>query len=87
MSGNPRRRPPRPSGRVAAGEAISLSARPPRASPCRGSTFGLRGMPEVEHVPEQLLDVTITPEFDVSCSSLAYLFKPQFSVRTTSEYP
>jgi ABC-2 type transport system permease protein len=42
--------------------AISSTARPPR--PGRLSmalTFGWRGMLKVKHVPEQLLDVTITP--------------------------
>jgi ABC-2 type transport system permease protein len=42
--------------------AIASTARPPR--PGRLSTaltFGWRGMLKVKHVPEQLLDVTITP--------------------------
>ena len=42
--------------------AISTTARPPR--PGRLSTaltFGWRGMLKVKHVPEQLIDVTITP--------------------------
>jgi len=42
--------------------AISSTARPPRASALSASlTFGWRGMLKVKHVPEQLLDVTITP--------------------------
>ncbi|HEV2758261.1 MAG TPA: ABC transporter permease [Acidimicrobiales bacterium] len=42
--------------------AISSTARPPRTSPLSAAlTFGWRGMLKVKHVPEQLLDVTITP--------------------------
>ncbi|MDQ3642600.1 MAG: ABC transporter permease [Actinomycetota bacterium] len=42
--------------------AISSTARPPRPSPLSAAlTFGWRGMLKVKHVPEQLLDVTITP--------------------------
>jgi ABC-2 type transport system permease protein len=42
--------------------AISSTARPPRASALSAAlTFGWRGMLKVKHVPEQLLDVTITP--------------------------
>ncbi len=38
------------------------SSRPPGASPLAAAlTFGWRGMLKVKHVPEQLLDVTITP--------------------------
>jgi daunorubicin/doxorubicin transport system permease protein len=38
------------------------SSRPPRASALSAAlTFGWRGMLKVKHVPEQLLDVTITP--------------------------
>ena len=43
-------------------KAISSSARPQRASALSAAlTFGWRGMLKVKHVPEQLLDVTITP--------------------------
>jgi len=43
-------------------KAISSSERPPRASAVSAAfTFGWRGMLKVKHVPEQLLDVTITP--------------------------
>ncbi|MGH2918790.1 MAG: ABC transporter permease [Solirubrobacteraceae bacterium] len=43
-------------------QAISSISRPPRASALSASlTFGWRGMLKVKHVPEQLLDVTITP--------------------------
>ncbi len=42
--------------------AISSLQRPPRASPLAAAlAFGWRGMLKVKHVPEQLLDVTITP--------------------------
>jgi ABC-2 type transport system permease protein len=42
--------------------ALSSTARPPRASALSATlTFGWRGMLKVKHVPEQLLDVTITP--------------------------
>ncbi|MDQ3612614.1 MAG: ABC transporter permease, partial [Actinomycetota bacterium] len=42
--------------------AISSTSRPPRASALSAAlTFGWRGMLKVKHVPEQLLDVTITP--------------------------
>jgi ABC-2 type transport system permease protein len=43
-------------------KALSSSPRPPRASAISAAmTFGWRGMLKVKHVPEQLLDVTITP--------------------------
>jgi ABC-2 type transport system permease protein len=43
-------------------KAISSTARPAKASPLSSAlTFGWRGMLKVKHVPEQLLDVTITP--------------------------
>ncbi|MPZ91848.1 MAG: ABC transporter permease [Actinobacteria bacterium] len=43
-------------------KAISSTARPPKASPLSAAlSFGWRGMLKVKHVPEQLLDVTITP--------------------------
>jgi ABC-2 type transport system permease protein len=43
-------------------KAISSSPRPPQAGPLSATlTFGWRGMLKVKHVPEQLLDVTITP--------------------------
>jgi hypothetical protein len=42
--------------------AISTTPRPARASAASTAlTFGWRGMLKVKHVPEQLLDVTITP--------------------------
>ena len=43
-------------------QAISSTSRPPQASALSAAlTFGWRGMLKVKHVPEQLLDVTITP--------------------------
>jgi ABC-2 type transport system permease protein len=43
-------------------KALSSSPRPPLPSPISAAvTFGWRGMLKVKHVPEQLLDVTITP--------------------------
>jgi len=42
--------------------ALSSTPRPPRAGAFSATlTFGWRGMLKVKHVPEQLLDVTITP--------------------------
>jgi len=42
--------------------AIASTARPAPATPLSAAlTFGWRGMLKVKHVPEQLLDVTITP--------------------------
>jgi ABC-2 type transport system permease protein len=47
---------------VALRKAISSSPRPPRASAISATlTYGWRGMLKVKHVPEQLVDVTITP--------------------------
>jgi ABC-2 type transport system permease protein len=43
-------------------KALSASARPPRASAASAVlTFGWRTMLRVKHVPEQLIDVTLTP--------------------------
>jgi ABC-2 type transport system permease protein len=43
-------------------KAISDTSRPPRASSVSATfTFAWRGMLKVKHVPEQLLDVTLTP--------------------------
>jgi ABC-2 type transport system permease protein len=42
--------------------AIASTARPPRAGALSATlTFAWRGMLKVRHVPEQLLDVTVTP--------------------------
>jgi ABC-2 type transport system permease protein len=43
-------------------QALASTPRPPRASVLAATlAFGWRGMLKVKHVPEQLLDVTITP--------------------------
>jgi ABC-2 type transport system permease protein len=43
-------------------KALASTPRPPRASALSATLpFGWRGMLKVKHVPEQLLDVTITP--------------------------
>jgi ABC-2 type transport system permease protein len=43
-------------------KAIAATQRPPRASAAAAAmAFGWRGMLKVKHVPEQLLDVTVTP--------------------------
>jgi ABC-2 type transport system permease protein len=47
---------------IALRKALSAAPRPPRASAVSATiTFGWRGMLKVKHVPEQLLDATITP--------------------------
>jgi ABC-2 type transport system permease protein len=47
---------------VAVRKAIASTARPPRAGALSAAlTFAWRGMLKVKHVPEQLLDVTVTP--------------------------
>ncbi|MGK5114069.1 MULTISPECIES: ABC transporter permease [unclassified Geodermatophilus] len=47
---------------VAVRRAIASTARPSRPGPLSTAlTFGWRGMLKVKHVPEQLLDVTVTP--------------------------
>jgi ABC-2 type transport system permease protein len=43
-------------------KALASTPRPPRPSPAAAvMAFGWRGMLKVKHVPEQLVDVTITP--------------------------
>jgi ABC-2 type transport system permease protein len=42
--------------------SLASTPRPPRASALQaGLAFGWRGMLKIKHVPEQLLDVTVTP--------------------------
>ena len=54
--------PVRASEEGALRKALASTPRPPRASALSAAlTFGWRGMLKVKHVPEQLLDVTITP--------------------------
>jgi ABC-2 type transport system permease protein len=51
-----------PATDAALRKALAQTPRPPRASALSAAlTFGWRGMLKVKHVPEQLLDVTITP--------------------------
>jgi ABC-2 type transport system permease protein len=64
MSVNPttETRPGPAAEKAALRKALSSTPRPPRASAASAVlTFGWRGMLKVKHVPEQLLDVTITP--------------------------
>jgi ABC-2 type transport system permease protein len=43
-------------------KALAETERPPRASAASAAlSFGWRGMLKIKHVPEQLLDVTVTP--------------------------
>jgi ABC-2 type transport system permease protein len=58
----PQAQPTSGADEAAVRKAIASSPRPPRASAASAAlTFGWRGMLKVKHVPEQLLDVTITP--------------------------
>lgn len=51
-----------PSGAETVRRVISSSPRPPRPSALSNVlTFGWRGMLKIKHVPEQLMDVTMTP--------------------------
>ena len=51
-----------PAGEVALHAALASTERPPRPSALSAClTFAWRGMLKVKHVPEQLVDVTITP--------------------------
>jgi len=64
MSVNPTTQaaPPPDADETAVRRAIASTSRPANAGPVSASlTFAWRGMLKVKHVPEQLLDVTITP--------------------------
>jgi ABC-2 type transport system permease protein len=64
--------------------ALATTPRPPRASARTSAlAFGWRGMLKVKHVPEQLLDVTITPVMFVLM--FTYLFGGAIA-GSTSEY-
>ena len=64
--------------------AISSTSRPPKPSALSAAlTFGWRGMLKVKHVPEQLLDVTITPVMFVLM--FTYIFGGAIS-GSTGEY-
>ncbi len=53
---------PTAAEQAAVRSALASTPRPPRATALSAAiTFGWRGMLKVKHVPEQLLDVTITP--------------------------
>jgi len=85
MSTTPARRAaPRPAADAAAlKKALSSSPRPPRASAFAAVlAFGWRGMLKVKHVPEQLLDVTITPVMFVLM--FTYLFGGAISGSTAA---
>ncbi len=65
-------------------KALAATPRPPRASALSSAlTFGWRGMLKVKHVPEQLLDVTITPVMFVLM--FTYLFGGAIA-GSTAEY-
>ena len=65
-------------------KAISTAPRPPRAGAASSAmTFAWRGMLKVKHVPEQLLDATITPVMFVLM--FTYLFGGAIA-GSTSEY-
>ena len=65
-------------------KAVASAPRPTRASRASAAlTFGWRGMLKVKHVPEQLLDVTITPVMFVLM--FTYLFGGAIS-GSTGEY-
>jgi ABC-2 type transport system permease protein len=64
--------------------ALASRERPPRASALSAClTFGWRGMLKVKHVPEQLVDVTITPVLFVLM--FTYIFGGAIS-GSTAEY-
>jgi ABC-2 type transport system permease protein len=58
----PARPGPSPADTAALRKALSSTPRPPRASTVAAvAAFGWRGMLKIKHVPEQLIDVTMTP--------------------------
>ena len=86
MSADPRTRvvPARDADEAAVLNAISTASRPPKASPLSTAlTFGWRAMLKIKHVPEQLIDVTITPVMFVVL--FTYLFGGAIA-GSTSEY-
>ena len=73
MTATPTQLPSATADTAAVRRAISTTSRPPRAGAVSSAlTFGWRGMLKVKHVPEQLLDVTVTPVMFVLM--LTYLF-------------
>lgn len=84
MSPEPATEPPARVLDDAVRKAISSVERPPPASPLSAVlTFGWRGILKIKHVPEQLLDVTVTPVMFVVM--FTYLFGGAIS-GSTSEY-
>jgi ABC-2 type transport system permease protein len=85
MSAEPTTTPPAPmADEAAVRKAIASTPRPPQAGPLSAAlTFGWRGMLKVKHVPEQLLDVTITPVMFVLM--FTYLFGGAIA-GSTAEY-
>jgi ABC-2 type transport system permease protein len=62
MSTAPEQTRPQAAADATLHAALSSSARPPRPSAFSAAkTFGWRGMLKIKHVPEQLIDVTLTP--------------------------
>jgi ABC-2 type transport system permease protein len=73
-----------PANEAAVRRAISSTPRPPAAGPLSAAvTFGWRGMLKVKPVPEQLLDVTVTPVMFVVM--FTYIFGGAIS-GSTGEY-
>ncbi|MEO8687932.1 MAG: ABC transporter permease [Solirubrobacteraceae bacterium] len=57
-----RSQPPEPAVSEALHKALAAGERPPRPSALSAClTFGWRGILKIKHVPEQLIDVSITP--------------------------
>ena len=85
MSATPTAPPDQPAVRQEAIHAALVSGeRPPRASAISACmTFGWRGMLKIKHVPEQLLDVLITPVLFLLM--FTYLFGGEVS-GSTGEY-
>jgi ABC-2 type transport system permease protein len=62
MSTTPEATRPPAAANATLHSALSSSARPPRPGAVSAArTFGWRGMLKIKHVPEQLIDVTLTP--------------------------
>jgi len=84
MSTAPEKTVPQAVADATLNAALSSSARPPRPSPLSAAkTFGWRGMLKIKHVPEQLIDVTLTPVLFLVM--FTYLFGGAMS-GSTSEY-
>ena len=77
------RRHPAQTDQAALRKALAAGPRPPRASALSAVlAFGWRGMLKVKHVPEQLLDVTITPVMFVLM--FTYLFGGEVAGSTSA---